>query len=506
MRSLVLGEERAWFMGGRYSLREIYQLRDLISPCSRKSTARVFYWAGAPGLADYSGALWPVHLSREGQDSARSAHEVSYSCKEWSLVEVMSCTQCVGQGELVQSQASKEKRSAGDKESSGFMRFVVANEWGSPVPSEQIPEGAAGVGGNPLERQAVDWRNQTFSRFSAHSTNGSVFFRTTPFEGLRRHQKFQKARQAAVLYFMNRGYFNVEAPILVQSGGIERYLDVFETRYRDYHGREEIFQLPTSPEFSLKKLLVQGYPRVFSIAPCFRNGGELSDWHRPQFSMLEWYTAGQTLDGLIEQTFEFVRAVARALGSESFCSGAAPGLPEPLLVTVPELYSQHFNLDLTAVLESPQAFYEGVRARSTSVLQTDSWEDLFWKSFLDVIEPTFRELPCVFVSEFPAAFASLAAPSVRTGFSSRFEMFMYGVEICNGYFELTDSELMRSRFSSICAERSDLKRDADFEAAMDFGLQPCAGNALGLDRLVSVLSGQRALSHTAGLEPSSWGF
>lgn len=473
-------------MGSRYTLREIFQLRKLATPQPRAICARLFYWAGEPGLTDSSGAVWPVRLRQNSSEphGGQAAHPLQAS--EWSLLHLETAG---GLGH--------------DEAAGGQMEFVGTSKTFPPALADE--GGVFQTGSNPFLARAIAWRDREFARSVGAGGGPTQFWRSTPFPAFRHHQQFHRARKAAVSYFMNRGYLNLEAPVLVRSGGIERYLDLFETRYLDFHGREHVLQLPTSPEFSLKKLVAQGYPRVFSVAPSFRNRGELSDWHRPQFSMLEWYTAGQTLTQLIDQTVELVQSVAVALGSCIEIDSCTRDSQTPRVVSVSELYAEHFNLDLSAVLDDAPAFLAGVRGRSVSVRESDLWDDLFWKSFLDVIEPTFRDLACVVVTEFPSSFASLAAPSERAGFANRFEMFMHGVEVCNGYFELTDPGLMRSRFADVCAARPELRRDSDFESALDFGLQPCAGNALGLDRLVSVLLGQRSLSHTHGLEPSDWG-
>lgn len=472
-------------MGSLYTLRECFQLRKLATPFPRAICARLFYWAGEPGLIDSSGTLWPIRVCWDSAERHGGQDMLPLQAPEWSLLRLQTAGGSrVGDADCGQME---------------FHCTSALSPQGPPAASEVSPGGS-----NPFFLNAVAWRNREFSRIAGSGGGPTQFWRSTPFPAFRHHQQFQRARAAVVRYFVNRGYLNLEAPVLVKSGGIERYIDLFETCYRDLHGREQIFQLPTSPEFALKKLVAQGYPRVFSVAPSFRNRGELSDWHRPQFSMLEWYTAGQSLAQLIDQTVEMVQSVAFALGSDvDICSGSLAS-STPRVVSVSELYAEHFDLELSAVLDDAPAFFASIQSRSSSVRESDLWEDLFWKSFLDVIEPGFRDKACVVVTEFPASFASLAAPARRNGFAERFEMFMYGVEVCNGYFELTDPELMRSRFAEVCSARPELRRDFDFEAALDFGLQPCAGNALGLDRLVSVLLGCRSLSHTAGLEPSEW--
>jgi lysyl-tRNA synthetase class 2 len=175
------------------------------------------------------------------------------------------------------------------------------------------------------------------------------------------------------------------------------------------------------------------------------------------------------------------------------------------VLRIEDLYGEFFGIDLRKVLASNDAadFYAALNGKAISVRPDDSLDELFWKSFLDIIEPSLKLRDWVFLTGFPVGYASLAQAEPGGLFAERFELFSCGVEICNGYFELTDIDVMRNRFDEILLRRSDLRGDKSFESAMQAGIPPCAGNALGLERLVSVIMGAESLVAGHGLDSFS---
>jgi lysyl-tRNA synthetase class 2 len=448
----------------RLALREIHQLRSVPSLKGRLATVRGFVKEGKWGLVDSSGAVWPVFIdvcveSLQGDSHAESKLEL------WDWVEL--CFEGVPKPGYVMA-ASRGRILTKSRDSELHQRFVC-------------------------------WLDTLSFDTSGYAPSG-------PFPELSAHQIIHHAKLRLRDYFRALGYLELEAPLCVPSGGIERYMHVFETRYRDYNGIEHPLQLPTSPEFALKKCVSQGYPKVFSLAQSFRNGGEVSPWHRPQFTMLEWYTVGQSLSDMIRQTQEIVETVSQSLA----LSGPAPLARTDIrssveVLRIEDLYGEFFGIDLHKVLASNDAtdFYASLDGKAISVRPDDSLDELFWKSFLDVIEPSLKQRDWVFLTGFPVGYASLAQAEPGGLFAERFELFSCGVEICNGYFELTDVDVMRNRFDEILLRRSDLRGDKSFESAMQAGIPPCAGNALGLERLVSVIMGAEGLVAGHGLDSFS---
>jgi lysyl-tRNA synthetase class 2 len=448
----------------RLALREIHQLRSVPSLKGRLATVRGFVKEGKWGLVDCSGAVWPVFID-VCIESLQGGSQPESKLEQWDWVE---------------------------------LRFDGVPKSGYVM---------AASSGRILTRSRASELHQRFVHWLDHlhfDTNG--YARSAPFPELSAHQIIHQAKQRLRDYFRALGYLELEAPLCVPSGGIERYMQVFETSYRDYNGKEHPLQLPTSPEFALKKCLSQGYPKVFSLAQSFRNGGEISPWHRPQFTMLEWYTVGKSLSEMIDQTQEIVEIVSQSLA----LSGPAPLARTDIrssveVLRIEDLYGEFFGIDLRKVLASNNAadFYASLNGKAISVRPDDSLDELFWKSFLDIIEPSLKQRDWVFLTGFPVGYASLAQSEPGGLFAERFELFSCGVEICNGYFELTDVDVMRNRFDEILLRRSDLRGDKSFESAMQAGIPPCAGNALGLERLVSVIMGAESLVAGHGLDSFS---
>lgn len=453
-------------------LRDIFQLRH--TPCLslRTARARFFVRDGSAGLLDESGAIWPVALDTRGRVPGLF---------DWVEVEFGGGSG-LGEGGQI----------------GGTLRGVLT-PYQAPQGQQDPPAPGAP---RSIHYALLEWLDD------AHFVGG--FCRSTPFAELHRHESYQQVLRALRNWFMGQGYQEIDAPVCVESGGMERYLNLFTTRYVDYDGSTRDLQLATSPEFSLKKAVARGASRVFSLAPTFRNGGERSAWHRPQFTMLEWYRTGASLEDLVQETGQLISETRRILGARGRpLAGRAggsplPPFPDPVpMVFLPELFAEAFGIDLPEILASNDSvkLYEAVRSKVPFARSDESLDMLFWKAFSDVIEPELRERDWVVLTGFPVGYASLAQPSAGGVLAQRFEIFARGVEICNGYVELTDAQIMERRFASLQRERPELRCDPSFEEAMRAGLPPCVGNALGIERLVSVLAGGERLMTGHGLGP-----
>jgi lysyl-tRNA synthetase class 2 len=284
----------------------------------------------------------------------------------------------------------------------------------------------------------------------------------------------------------------VHTPTLTPSGGCETYLNSFKTTYTTHQGNTIALELPTSPEFALKKILVEGASQVFHISRAFRNCGELSTWHEPEFTMLEWYHVGSSLNQILRETQDFVLCLADFLGSHLELPSCWP------FFKVQNLFLDILNLNLDE-LQSTTDFLSASRHLSPSLRETDSWDDIFCKLFMEKIEPFLKLQKACFVTHYPAQMAALAAPlfdanGVPTNYVQRGEAYLYGVEICNAYLELTQSQIFKERIEKTHRLRPNMARDLLFENAMAFGLPPSAGNALGLDRVVALLLGKEQIA------------
>ena len=319
-------------------------------------------------------------------------------------------------------------------------------------------------------------------------------------------EKRGRVLRAVREFFHQRDFVEVETPCLQVSPGLEPHLHAFATRWRDPWGEgDRPLYLHTSPEFAMKKLLAGGMERIFQIARVFRNG-ERSATHSPEFTMLEWYGAGATLATLMAQTGDLVRACAQAADApllrrgDQTCDPFAPWQS----LSVAEAFGHYCGIDLLATAPDPWTPDTGRLAKAArgiglSVSESDRWDDIFFKILLDRIEPHLGMGRPTLLHSYPVSMAALARPSdADPRVAERFEAYACGVELCNGFDELTDAAEQRRRFQAdmdlkqaLYGERYPI--DEDVLAALGHGLPACAGNALGLDRLVMLICGASAI-------------
>lgn len=299
---------------------------------------------------------------------------------------------------------------------------------------------------------------------------------------LRARLELRKAlNDATRAFFDARGFLEVETPIVVESPGLEPHLFAFETELVEPDGRRAQRYLHTSPEYAMKKLLGERVGPIYQLARVFRNG-ERSAQHVPEFTMLEWYRQPGELDELMDDVEQLVDALARALDvpnrwnarrTDLTAAFARAGLPDPLS------------------FDGPVAL---ARALDVRAADDDTWDDVFFRAFLERVEPTFGADELVIAYGWPASMAALAElDPADPRRALRFEAFLGGVELANAFQELTDPHEQRRRFEDERAQRRALGRpvppiDESLLAALP-KMGRCAGIALGLDRLFAKLSG-----------------
>lgn len=311
----------------------------------------------------------------------------------------------------------------------------------------------------------------------------------------------RRARVAAGVraFFDARGYLEVETRYAVSAPGEEVHLATFATEQVTAHGERRALRLHTSPEFAMKKLLAGGVGRCFQLARVWRNG-EGSDLHEPEFTMLEWYRPGGTMDDLIDETVALLRAV---LPPSLVCRGIGCSLDSFERLTVAEAFSRHVGADLLGTLDDAGALAAQAKVR---LRDGENWEDLFFRLLLDRVEPAIGRGRPTFLTHWPAAQAALARRDpADPRVAERFELFACGMEMANAFVELTDPVEQRARFVADRARRHglyggpDWPLDEDFLAALEHGLPPCAGIALGFDRLAMLAGGAERIEQVLWL-------
>jgi lysyl-tRNA synthetase class 2 len=291
------------------------------------------------------------------------------------------------------------------------------------------------------------------------------------------------------VFFRERGFLEVDTPIAQPYPNIDP--NVFPVSVSDAAGRISGLYLHTSPELSMKKLLGAGSGNIFFLGKVFRDR-EGTPLHRQEFTMLEWYRVGEPAAAVMEDVEDLLLDLARRTkGSEEIRRGGRR-IPLSRGWKRWEL-TEAFGELLACTIGDEEALRAGLSRKGIRAGPAETWEDLFFRAMLDVIEPTLAGMGAVFLAGFPAALAGMARR--RDGdddISERFEGYVAGIELVNGYEELTDPREQEERLVELSARHAHrtgirLPVDPDFLDALREGIPPCSGAALGMDRLVMLL-------------------
>jgi lysyl-tRNA synthetase class 2 len=309
-----------------------------------------------------------------------------------------------------------------------------------------------------------------------------------------------RLKAAIRAHFEVQSFTEVECGALVVSPGNETHLHAFETSFTGPDGAAQILYLHTSPEFAAKKLLAAGETRIFDFARVFRNR-ERGRLHAPEFTMLEWYRANEDYGAVIADSLALVKLAADVAETQFFRHRDAQCDPyaEADRLTVAEAFTYFAGIDLLATL-SPAgegdagALRSRARRGGITVSDDDDWSDMFSKILTLRVEPRLgMERPCI-LYEYPACEAALARVSPNDPrVAERFELYACGVELANGFGELTDPVQQRARFEEAMAKKERVygqryPLDEVFLQALAH-MPPASGVALGFDRLVMLATG-----------------
>ena len=301
-------------------------------------------------------------------------------------------------------------------------------------------------------------------------------------------------------WFEGDGFTEVECGALAASPGNEAHLHAFATRRIRSDGSEETLYLHTSPEFAAKKLLAAGETRIFEFARVFRNR-ERTRLHAPEFTMLEWYRAGESVDRVMDDTLALVRRAAGIAGADQLHhrDRSCDLKEEAVRLSVAEAFRIHAGIELLDTLDGQGRGDRDILATRAKrggfqVAAEDGWSDIFSKVLAAAVEPRLGLDRLTLLTDYPRQEAALARPKPSDPrLSERFELYACGVELANGFGELTDPTEQRARFKGemdekerVYGERYPL--DEEFLAALA-QMPPASGVALGFDRLVMLAAG-----------------
>jgi lysyl-tRNA synthetase class 2 len=301
-------------------------------------------------------------------------------------------------------------------------------------------------------------------------------------------------------WFETRHFVEVETPALQVSPGNEAHLHAFATEAVGHAGERSPLYLRTSPEFTAKKLLAAGETRTFELARVWRNR-ERGPLHHPEFTLLEWYRAGEPYEILMADCANLLAVAAEAAGTGllSFHGRSVDPLAEPERVTLAEAFDRFAGIDLLDTVQADggtdrDALAAAAGEQGIRVASDDTWADVFSRVLVEKVEPHLGHDRATILCEYPISEAALARPKAADPrVAERFELYACGVELANCFGELTDPAEQRRRFEAEMVEKVRVYGerypvDEDFLAAL--ATMPAAsGGALGLDRLVMLAVG-----------------
>jgi lysyl-tRNA synthetase class 2 len=305
--------------------------------------------------------------------------------------------------------------------------------------------------------------------------------------------------RAAVLdavrdFFRDAGFLAVETPTLARASAQEEHIQLFATEYQSDQAQKQFYLAP-SPELYMKRLLGVGFERIYQISRSYRNG-EMGPQHNPEFTLIEWYRAYASYEEIMADVEDLVSHVAKSvLGRSSVVrAGREINLQPPWeRLSVRDAFARWAAVDLNACTDAESLFRRARALGYGSARREDSWEDLYHKILLERVEPELAKLGAIHLFDYPRQLAALA--KLKEGDSTvaeRTEAYLGGVELSNGYTELNDPTQQRERFAR-GARPGGAPADEAFLAAMERGIPPAGGVALGLDRLVMVVAGASCL-------------
>ncbi|KEC71817.1 UNVERIFIED_ORG: lysyl-tRNA synthetase class 2 [Rhizobium esperanzae] len=311
----------------------------------------------------------------------------------------------------------------------------------------------------------------------------------------------RNAIQAALRgFFAREDFIEVDTAVLQISPGNEAHLHAFATEALTTDGQRAPFYLHTSPEFACKKLLAAGEQRISCFAHVYRNR-ERGPLHHPEFTMLEWYRTGESYESLMMDCVRILALAAETVKTDKlgYRGAASDPFAGPERLSVAEAFERHAGIDLLASVAADGSTDRGhlaaeLRSVGMRVADDDGWADLFSRVLVEKIEPHLGFGRITILDEYPVSEAALARPSARDPrVADRFELYACGVELANGFGELTNAAEQKRRFEIEMAEKMRVYGetypiDEDFLAALS-SMPEASGIALGFDRLVMLATG-----------------
>lgn len=304
-------------------------------------------------------------------------------------------------------------------------------------------------------------------------------------------------------YFKSHAFHEVETPLLLPQPSTEPFLEVFETQLKFSDGQQERGFLPTSPEFSMKKLLAAGSGSIFQICKSFRNSEGRSSRHNPEFTILELYHVGADYTDVMKDVEGLLLSIANAVSpnrTDLTYRGKTYQLQAPWeRLSVAQAFEKYAGIKIDDML-SETKLLSLAKNKGYTIEKDTTWEQVFNQIMFNEIEPHLGVTTPTFLYDYPASQAALSRKKPSDPrFAERFEVFLAGFELGNAFTELTDAQEQRQRCLDDLATRralgkTDFGMDEDFIEALEFGMPDCSGIAMGLDRIIALFADTPAIA------------
>lgn len=307
---------------------------------------------------------------------------------------------------------------------------------------------------------------------------------TASFANLEKRAKlFAQIRE----FFTSRGVLEVDTPLMCQASVTDACIQSIPVYP---HSKDSPYYLQTSPEYAMKRLLAAGSGAIFQICKAFRQE-EVGRMHNPEFTILEWYRPGFDHHALMDEMDELLQLILQVAPSER--------------KSYAEIFEEYLQLEPhTASLDELAACAQKNKLDVRMVItERDVWLQLLMS---ECIEPHIGKAKPIFIYDFPASQAALARINAgNPPTASRFEVYMHGTELANGFHELQNAAEQRKRFEKNCDERArenltKMQIDELFLSALEHGLPDCSGVALGLDRLAMIATGAKSIAEVLSFD------
>ncbi|KKR05283.1 MAG: Lysyl-tRNA synthetase [Parcubacteria group bacterium GW2011_GWC2_39_14] len=296
-------------------------------------------------------------------------------------------------------------------------------------------------------------------------------------------------------------FIEIESPTIVALPGQEPNIQPMQVVVHDDKGKSFKGYLHTSPEYTMKKMLATGFEKIFYLGKCFRDEESFGGTHNPEFTMLEWYRQNASYYDLMDDLENLTKFINKKLKFNN--KNIAKKWKRQ---TMKQVWQEFIAVNLDDYLDSKK-MYKLCVSLGYKPAKTESYEELFYRIFLNKIEPFIgKDVPTI-IYEFPKCMASLSKEIKGGKYAERFELYYQGIELANVYTELNDAEEQKKRLQLERKTRQKNKRlvypiDEEFIDALRAGIGNCAGGALGVDRLVMIFTMDKNIDNVLGLPMS----